>query len=36
VKEVGEHAGRFMAMAADHDVLEHTHAEENLQVLERA
>ena len=36
VEEVGEHTGRFMAMAADHDVLEHAHAEENLQVLERA
>src|SRR4029077_4749050 len=28
--------GQFMPVTADHHVLEHAHAEENLQVLERA
>ncbi len=36
MKQVGEYAGRFVAMAADHDIFERSHAEEDLQVLERA
>ena len=36
MKEISEYACRFVTVAADHDVLEHAHAEENLQVLERA
>ena len=36
MQEIGQNAGALMAMAADHDVFQHRHAEEDLQVLERA
>src|SRR5262245_43374905 len=36
MQEVSEYACRFMTVATDHHVLEHAHAEENLQVLKRA